>query len=205
MDFAWDLLVFTAALAVAAFSPGPGLAAIIAATLASGARRVVWFCAGVIAGDLAWLALSLSGLALIAQKIPVVFLAIKWAGVVYLAWLAVKIWRSSPDPAKIKAKAPDRSPWARVLAGFSITMGNPKAMLFYLALLPSIITPEALTLPMVLSLCLSVVLVLATVFLIYVSAAEKARSAMTSSRAVKRFNRATAAALGGAAAWIASR
>lgn len=205
MDFAWDLLIFTAALAVAAFSPGPGLAAIVAATLASGARKVVWFCAGVIAGDLAWLALSLSGLALIAQKIPMVFLAIKWAGVLYLAYLAVKIWRSSPDPAEIRAKAPDRSPWARILAGFSITMGNPKAMLFYLALLPSIITPDALSLPMVLSLGLSVVLVLATVFLIYVTAAEKARTAMTNSRAVRRFNRATATALGGAAAWIASR
>ncbi|MCP4378197.1 MAG: LysE family transporter, partial [bacterium] len=94
MIFEWDFLVFVAALSVAAFSPGPGLAAIVATVLAGGARRAVWFCVGVVFGDLTWLLLSLSGLALIAQQIPVIFVAIKWAGVTYLVYLAVKIWRT---------------------------------------------------------------------------------------------------------------
>ena len=62
MTYGWDLLVFVAALSVAAFTPGPGLAAIVAAAIAQGARKTVWFCAGVIAGDLALAEKSPSGL-----------------------------------------------------------------------------------------------------------------------------------------------
>ncbi len=205
MFFEWDFLVFVAALSVAAFSPGPGLAAIVATVLAGGARRAVWFCVGVVFGDLTWLLLSLSGLALIAQQIPVIFVAIKWAGVTYLVYLAVKIWRTSPvAPEGIMHSRP-KSVSARVLAGYSITMGNPKAMLFYLALLPSLMSPERISIAMALSLCLAVIAVLATVFAVYILAAEKARRAMTSNQSVQKFNRITATALGGAAVWIATR
>jgi threonine/homoserine/homoserine lactone efflux protein len=92
-----------------------------------------------------------------------------------------------------------------MLAGLSITMGNPKAMLFYLALLPSIVTPESLNTQMVATLAMSVVLVLSTVFAVYVYAAERARKAMMSAQSIKTFNRITGTALGGAAAWIATR
>lgn len=205
MIFEWDLLVFIGALGVAAFSPGPGLAAIVATVLAGGARRALWFCVGVIIGDLTWLMLSLSGLALIAQQIPVIFDAIKWAGVTYLVYLAVKIWRTAPSEPEDIMHARPKSVTARVLAGYSITMGNPKAMLFYLALLPSLMSPERISIAMGLSLCLAVVAVLATVFAVYIFAAEKARRAMSSNQSVQKFNRITATALGGAAVWIASR
>ena len=77
MLFEWDLLVFAAALGLAASTPGPGLAAIVTTVLAKGVRPAIWFCTGVIAGDLFWLLLSLSGLALITQQFPVIFIAIK--------------------------------------------------------------------------------------------------------------------------------
>lgn len=204
MLFEWDFLVFVAALGVAALSPGPGLAAIVATVLAWGARKTVWFCVGVIAGDLAWLSLSLSGLALVAQQIPMVFVVIKWAGVIYLIYLAWKIWRSSPKVHQTTEQTQEKSAAARVLAGFAVTMGNPKAMLFYMALLPSLVSLERISIPMVLSLFLAVVAVLATVFAIYMFAAENARRTMTSTQAVQKFNRMTATALGSAAVWIAS-
>ncbi len=205
MPFDWDFLVFVAVFSVVVFTPGPGLAAIVATVLAGGARQAVWFCAGMIAGDLTWLALSLSGLALIARQIPIVFIAIKWAGVVYLIYLAVRIWRSTPLGDNGVVQPRQKNAVARVLAGYSVTMGNPKAMLFYLALLPSLVSPDRISVAMVISLCLAVIAILATVFTIYAFAAEKARRAMTSNQSVQKFNRMTATALGGAAAWIATR
>jgi len=201
----WNLLVFVGALSVAAFAPGPGIAALVATVLANGARKATWFCVGIIMGDLAWLALSLSGLALIAQQIPIIFDVIKWAGVLYLMYLAIKMWRSSPEATRIDALTKERGVVARMLAGFSVTMGNPKAMLFYLALLPSIVSPDSLSTPMVAALAVAVIGVLAVVLAIYAFAAEKARSMMTKSQSVRMFNRISASALGGAAAWIASR
>ena len=190
---------------MAAFSPGPGLAAIVATVLAGGARRAVWFYVGVILGDLAWLSLSLSGLALIAQQVPVIFIAIKWAGIAYLIYLALKIWRSSPLTDCSAIKLQQKSVATRVLAGFSITMGNPRAMLFYLALLPSLMSPDRISVAMVISLFLAVIVILAMVFTIYTLAAEKARRAMTNNQSLPNFNRITATALGGAAVWIATR
>lgn len=131
--------------------------------------------------------------------------AIKWAGVAYLIYLAVHIWRSSSVADNNVTQLRERNAATRVLAGFSITMGNPKMMLFYLALLPSLVSPDRLSAPMVLSLFVAVVVVLATVFTVYVLAAEKTRRAMTSKQFVQRFNRMTAVALGGAAGWITSR
>lgn len=205
MFFEWDIWVFMFALGVAACLPGPGLAAIVATVLTEGARVAMWFCIGVIAGDLVWLTLSLSGLALIAQQIPIVFVAIKWTGVTYLIYLAVKIWRSSPDPDTAVPASRKKTVAVRALSGFSVTMGNPKMMLFYIALLPSIVSPERLSVPMVLSLVCAVIIVLGLVFSVYILAAEKARRFITSKQSVRTFNRVTASALGGAAIWIATK
>ena len=84
-------------------------------------------------------------------------------------------------------------------------MGNPKAMLFYIALLPSLISPGSLSLSAVVPLYIAVVVILAISFATYSLAPEAARRTMKSARAVRTVNRTTATALGGAAAWIASR
>jgi threonine/homoserine/homoserine lactone efflux protein len=201
----WNLLVFIGALAIAAFTPGPGIAALIATVLAHGARYAFWFSIGIIMGDLAWLALSLSGLALIAQQFPIVFVLIKWAGVSYLLFLAIKMWRAPTEATKINANARPKGALARIAAGFSLTMGNPKTILFYLALLPSIITPETLSLPLVTGLAFGVIVVLSFVFAIYMFAASKARKFLADTQSLRTFNRVTATVLGSAATWIALR
>lgn len=201
----WNLLVFVGALAIAAFTPGPGIAALIATVLAHGARQAFWFAIGIIMGDLAWLALSLSGLALIAQQFPIVFVLIKWAGVFYLLFLAIKMWRSPTEATKIDANARPKGVIARIAAGFSLTMGNPKTILFYLALLPSIVTPKTLSLPLITGLAIGVVVVLSFVFAIYMFAASKARKFLANSQSMRTFNRITATVLGSAATWIALR
>jgi threonine/homoserine/homoserine lactone efflux protein len=177
----------------------------VATVLADGARRVVWFCVGVIFGDITWLLLSLSGLALVAQEIPSVFIAIKWAGVSYLIYLAVKIWRASPSTDDSNVQSQQRGIVARILAGYSITIGNPKAMLFNIALLPTLVSPRQISTSMILSLIIAVVMVLATVLAVYVLAAEKTRSTLTNSQSLRKFNRMTASALGGAAVWITAK
>ena len=71
--------------------------------------------------------------------------------------------------------------------------------------MPNLVGAERMSASVVLPFYLAVVAVLTSVFAVYILAAEKARSAMKSIRAVRNFNRATAGALGGAAAWIAGR
>ena len=202
---AWDLLIFAGAFGIAAVTPGPGLAAIVAATLASGARKTAWLCCGVILGDLVWLTLSLAGLAVIAQQIPAVFILIKWTGAIYLLHLALRAWRAPAVDAHVNEPVSAQSVTGRVAAGFAVTMGNPKAMLFYLALLPNLMRTETVSISLALLLAAIVVIVLGVVFTIYVLAANKVRVSLTDAHLLNRFNRATSLALGGAAAWIVTR
>lgn len=201
----FDLTVFLLAFAIAAASPGPGLAAIVTTVLSQGARHAVWFSIGVAMGDLIWLALSLGGLSLIAQKFHLVFIAVKWIGVAYLLFLAWKIWSSPMIDQKITITKVEKRRLLRMFAGLSITMGNPKAMLFYIALLPNLIDLNRVTVETYFTLSLGVLSVLGLVFGTYILLANKARAMFTSTRSQKMFNRTSAIAMSGAAAWIASK
>ena len=66
MDLA-GLLLFSSALFIAAASPGPGIAAIVARVLGRGPKEAVAFSIGVALGDVVWLSFAILGLAALAQ------------------------------------------------------------------------------------------------------------------------------------------
>jgi threonine/homoserine/homoserine lactone efflux protein len=90
-------------------------------------------------------------------------------------------------------------------AGMEVTLGNPKIMVFYLALLPAIIDLKAVTLVGWLELTATMLIVLATIDLAWAGVAAQARRVLRSPRAVRAANRASATVMAGAAAAIASR
>ena len=87
-------IAYSGALALAAAIPGPGVTALVARALGSGFRSSLFMSLGLILGDLIYLTAVVLGLAIVAQSFGMVFLAIKWAGVAYLAWLAWSFWTS---------------------------------------------------------------------------------------------------------------
>jgi threonine/homoserine/homoserine lactone efflux protein len=200
-----SLIVFTGALFVAAASPGPGIAAIVARVLGRGMDGAIAFTAGVALGDVVWLTVAILGLAVVAQTFHVVFLAIKYAGAAYLLYLAWKLWSA---PVVAHGVAPDTSDVKRVrlfLGGLAVTMGNPKVMVFYLALLPNIIDLQTVTVWGWLELTGVVLAVLAVVFGGYVMLAARTRRLFTSPRAMRMVNRGTGVVMASAAAAIAAK
>ena len=198
-----SLLVFTGALFVAAASPGPGIAAIVARVLGGGMNGAIAFTTGVALGDVVWLTFAVLGLAVVAQTFHGVFLVIKYAGAAYLLYLAWKLWTA---PVVARDVAPDKSDVNRgrlFLAGLAVTLGNPKVMVFYLALLPNIIELQTVNILGWLELSLVVLGVLAVVFGAYVALAARTRSLFTSPRAMRLVNRGTGAVMASAAAAIA--
>jgi threonine/homoserine/homoserine lactone efflux protein len=199
------LLVFAGALLVAAASPGPGIAALIARVLARGSGGAVAFTAGLAVGDVVWLTAAILGLSALAAHFQLAFLAVKYAGVAYLLYLAWRMWRApsvAADPAK-----PWRAerPLGLFLAGLAVTLGNPKVMVFYLALLPSLIELQQVTLLGWAELSAVTLSVLALVFGAYIVLARRARRLLTTPSAVQLVNRASGLVMGGAAVAIATR
>lgn len=198
------LAIFAAALFVGAVTPGPGLAAVVARVLARGSGGAFAFAAGVAFGDLVWLSLAIWGLAALAQSFHWLFLAVKWAGIAYLLWIAWKMWTAPVQLVSAAAPQAER-PLTLALAGLAVTMGNPKVMVFYLALLPTLIDLTRVTLLGWLELSAITAAVLGTVLSAYVLLALRARALMQSPTRMRRANRGAALAMAGAAGWAASR
>ena len=199
------LLIFAATLFVAAASPGPGIAAIVARVLGRGLNGAAAFTAGLALGDVVWLTIAVLGLAAIANTFHVVFVVIKYAGVVYLLYLAYRLWTQAVEARQVVAETSTDKPGRLFLAGLAVTMGNPKVMVFYLALLPSLIDLQAVTLLGWLELSLVTLSVLAVVFGSYVLLAARTRSLFTSPRAMRMVNRGTGAVMASAAVAIAAK
>jgi threonine/homoserine/homoserine lactone efflux protein len=200
-----SLLIFTGALFVAAASPGPGIAAIVARVLGRGMNGAFAFTAGVALGDVVWLTLAILGLAVVAQTFHFAFLAIKYAGAAYLLYLAWKLWTAPVASHDVAPNASRISRVRRFLAGLAVTLGNPKVMVFYLALLPNIIDLQAVTVWGWLELSVATLAVLTLVFGGYVLLAARTRRLFTSERAMRRINRGSGVIMASAAVAIAAK
>ena len=198
------LLLFAAALFVNAGSPGPSIAALVARVISRGLGSVLPFLAVMWIGEALWLVAALLGLGVLAEMFHSAFLVIKYAGVAYLIWLAVKMWRAPLTMEE--GTLPDEGDRFRMfLTGMALTIGNPKIMVFYIALLPSLIDLQTVTLLGGVELVATALAVMMTVDLAWAFAASWARGWLKSPRAMRLANRASATAMTGAAVAIATR
>ena len=143
----YGLLIFSSVYLLAVATPGPGVAAVIARSLARGTQGAIAFIAGFLIGDLIWFAVAATGLAALAQTARLVFVVIKYAGALYLLYLAYRLW--SAPPAKVTdEEAPvdtGQKPFQLFLGSLALTLANPKTAIFFLALLPTVVRLEELS------------------------------------------------------------
>ena len=199
------LAVYAGALFVAAATPGPGIAAIVARVLGKGLRGAVAFSTGVAMGDIVWLSFAIGGLAMLAQSFQPLFLAVKYLGAAYLLFLAWKMWTApAMDPTATGDQRSD-TPLRLFLGGLSVTLGNPKVMIFYTALLPNLVDVDKVNVASFGELCLATLTVLSLVFSGYIVLASRARHLFTSPRALALVNRGSGTVMAGAAVAIATR
>jgi threonine/homoserine/homoserine lactone efflux protein len=86
----YGLLTFCVVYFLAVATPGPGVAAVLAQGLARGSAGAPAFIAGFLAGDLIWFLAAAVGLAALAQTAHTAFVIVRYAGAVYLLYLAYK-------------------------------------------------------------------------------------------------------------------
>ncbi|MEO3809261.1 LysE family translocator [Sphaerisporangium sp. B11E5] len=125
--------------------PGADFAVVVGNTLAGGRRRGSWCAAGVTTSNTVQGAAGAAGLgALIAGAQPVMQ-AVKWAGVLYLLYLGVRTVRSAVRGryAPLSAQDGDGAALGGWRQGFLSNITNPKVLMFYLAVLPQFLAPDA--------------------------------------------------------------
>jgi threonine/homoserine/homoserine lactone efflux protein len=183
-----------AAVFLLALTPGPGVFATVSKSLSSGFKSTVPVVIGIVIGDLIFLLFAIYGLSAIAETFNSLFLTIRYLGGGYLIWLGIKLWRapaSRIDLAKIKPQSHRTS----FLGGLSITLGNPKVILFYLSFLPTFVQLDQLSILNAITVASVVSLVLGSVMLFYAYTAARTRDMFKSASAQKKMNKAAGAAM----------
>ena len=134
---AFCLLEFTASLV-----PGPAVLVVASQAMTSGAARTGATIAGVLAGNVMYFAASAAGLGAVLLASYEVFFLIKWLGAAYLVWLGIQTIRETVGPLNLRAaRGGPAGMVALFRRGFVTQAANPKAILFFVALLPQFIDP----------------------------------------------------------------
>ena len=158
---AWELwLAFVGAAVLIAVSPGAGAVQSMATGLTHGVRRGYWSILGLEIGLMLQLTLVGLGLGALVTSSVVAFNAVKWVGVAYLLYLAVRQWRSATvDLDTQMGQVSDGGRVALIVRGFLVNATNPKGLVFFLAVLPQFVVPTAPLLPQYLAIGATMVVV----------------------------------------------
>ena len=198
-------LAFFLASWIISLSPGAGAIASMSSGLQYGFVRGYWNAIGLQLGLAMQIAVVAGGVGAILAASSTAFYAIKWFGVAYLVYLAIKQWRALPmDMTDDAAVRPIGKPMAMMFRGFLVNASNPKALVFMLAVLPQFVNPQAPLLIQYLILGATMICVDMVVMAGYTGLASKVLRLLRTPKQQKRMNRTFAGLFVGAAGFLAS-
>lgn len=197
--------IFCVVYFLAVATPGPGVAAVIARALAHGTHGAGAFIAGFLIGDLLWFAVAAAGIAALAHTAQATVAAVKYMGAAYLLYLAYRTWHTPVATPGAAVRASEQPPLQLFLGSLSLTLANPKTIAFFLALLPTVVHLESLTVSGYCAIALVICLILPLTLGSYVLLAARTRTLLRSARSIRALNRGAGIAIAGAAVAIATR
>jgi len=194
---AW-LLFLTISL-VTALSPGPGILLAVSNAVSWGARKTLWSSAGNVLGVFSVSAAAMAGLGTLLHTSAWLFAVLKTVGAVYLVYLGWRQWTSKTSmfdaPLPTDAQ-PMKTHAALFRQGLLVAVTNPKSILFFTALFPQFIHPEAPMLPQFLALTSAFAACVLTSHLTYVLLARHTHRWFGTPRRARIFNRLCGGAFG---------
>ena len=169
-------LLFCITETVLCFIPGPAGLFLLATALRRGFAPAAVAAAGILAGNTFYFALSATGIAAVILASHAVFSVLKWAGAAYLVWLGLRMLLSrAPAHDALTPRLSENSD--RIFSrAFIVQAANPKALVFFIALLPQFINPAGSVPWQILVLGVSSVLIESLVLGLYAALAARARS-----------------------------
>ncbi len=134
-----SLLAFLLTAIVIEITPGPNMAYLAALSLSQGRRAGLAAVAGIALGLSVYGIVAALGLGTVIDNSRTLYEALRWAGVIYLLWLAWDAWKAERDGAAGPQLAQKLPPLAAFRRGLVTNLLNPKAAVFYVAVLPEFV------------------------------------------------------------------
>lgn len=127
------VLTFLSAALVLGAIPGQTNIFMISQGLSDNREQVWHTFLGVMTGNVIWVLLSAFGVSILIQDSPIAFDILRWAGVAYLIYIGVSVWRLKDKPIVSQDGNDQQKPF---LKGILSPLTNPKALIFYISFLP---------------------------------------------------------------------
>ncbi len=131
-----DLWIYVAALIGLFLTPGPVWVALLARALSGGFRAAWPLAVGVALGDIAWPLVAILGLSWAVGQVGWLLVALKWVASVIFIVMGLAVIRQADDPIPVDGRLTRPGLWAGFAAGVAVISGNPKAVFFYVTILP---------------------------------------------------------------------
>jgi len=137
--FSASVLIVT--MAVLAALPSASVLLVASRSITNGVPSGLAVALGVVLGDLLYIGFALLGMTALAEELGSAFAIVKYIGGAYLIWFGISLLLLPASESAISTRAQKRSLASSLLAGFVLTLGDLKAILFYSSLLPIFLTP----------------------------------------------------------------
>ena len=147
-----DLLLYAGAVFILFLTPGPVWMALTARTLAGGFRAAWPLTLGVVVGDMLWPVLAILGISWVTSTSQQIALVLKGVAVLTFVALGLNTIRSANRPIGTDSRLTRPGAMAGFLAGLLVILGNPKAVLFYMGILPGFFDLSRVTTPDILAI-----------------------------------------------------
>lgn len=184
--------LFLLVAAATVMSPGPGVLMSLSNALRLGWRGALPGILGVASGAAVVATLSATGLGLLLARSALAFSVLKWVGAAYLVYLGWKLWRAPALrwSAAAEALPPVPSgPWRRFVEGLLLQFTNPKAIFFFLSVLPQFVAADQPRAPQFALLVGSYALLVVLIHSLYAVLAQQSRRWLAGPRAGRLLNR----------------
>ena len=133
-----SFLTFLVAACVLAITPGPGMAYVVARTVAGGRAEGLASCVGAAVGGVLHVSAAATGLSLLVAKSAAAFAIVKYVGAIYLVYLGLRLLlHKDCDTRSVRLAA--QGPRRALLEGVLVEVLNVKTALFFLAFLPQFV------------------------------------------------------------------
>jgi threonine/homoserine/homoserine lactone efflux protein len=136
-----SFIPFLVAAVVLAITPGPGIAYVVARTVAGGRSEGLASCFGTGLGGLLHVFAAALGLSLIIAQSALAFNLLKYIGAAYLVYLGIRMLLRTDQPLKVEAMVTQGARRA-LIDGIMVEALNVKTALFFLAFLPQFVSPS---------------------------------------------------------------
>lgn len=190
-----QMLLYAGALLVLFLTPGPVWVALIARAMSGGFQSAWTLALGVAVGDAIWPLVAIFGVSYLVALYADFMMILRYAGAVMFLFMGLALLLRPAKSLQADSRLTAPGKWAGFTAGVLVILGNPKAVLFYLGVLPGFFDFSGINLYDIVAISvisLAVPLIGNVTFAFFVG---KASRLLTSPSAIRRVNMTSGAAL----------